>query len=275
MDNIYEPIPVEIVKVERHASDVKLFRIVKADREPFPVDKNGLVFTPGQFVLAGLWGYGEAPFGVSSDPYETSFVEIIVRKVGELTGALHTLRKGSSMTLRGPYGNGYPLKFFVGMDLLLVTGGCGIPPIASLSRYIIKNREKFGRVHLIYGAKRPDEVLLRRDLKKWGKTIDVITTVEKPEAGWKGRTGFVSDCLPSIKLDTANTAVIMCGPGAMVDAIEYLVNPVGISDRRIFISAERRMQCGVGRCQHCVTGEKYVCTDGPVFNLYQLEGNWD
>lgn len=275
MYNIYEPIPAEVIKVERHASDIKLFRLKMANGKLFPKDKDGLIFTPGQFVLAGLWGYGEAPFGVSSDPCEASFVEIIVRRVGELTGALHTLKEGSSMTLRGPYGNGYPLKFFIGMDLLLVTGGCGIPPIASLARHIINNRDKFGRIHLIYGAKTPDEILLTRDLKRWGKSINVIMTVEKPDADWTGRTGFVSDCLPFIKLDTANTVVVMCGPGPMVDAIEYLVNPVGISNRRIFISAERRMQCGVGRCQHCATGEKYVCTDGPVFNLYQIEGNWD
>lgn len=275
MNNIYEPIPVEVVKVERHGRDIKLFRLKMANGELFPKDKDGLIFTPGQFVLAGLWGYGEAPFGVSSDPCETSFVEIIVRRVGELTGALHTLKEGSSMTLRGPYGNGYPLKFFTGMDLLLVTGGCGIPPIASLARHIINNRDKFGRVHLIYGAKTPDEILLIRDLKRWKKSINVIMTVEEPDAGWTGQTGFVSDCLPFIKLDTANTIVVMCGPGPMVDAIEYLVNPVGISNRRIFISAERRMQCGVGRCQHCATGDKYVCTDGPVFNLYQIEGNWD
>jgi len=275
MENIYEPERVEVVKVERHSADVKLFRLRRPGGEPFPVDRDGLVFIPGQFVLAGLWGYGEAPFGVASDPREASHIELLVRNVGQLTGAMHRLARGASMTLRGPYGNGYPLGFFSGMDLLLVTGGCGIPPIAALARHIVRNRDLYGRVHLLYGARTPDDLLLKKDLERWSRSIDVITTVDRPAPGWNGRVGFVSHCLHSIKLDTANTAVVMCGPGPMVGSIEYLVNPVGISARRIFISAERRMQCGVGRCQHCVTGEKYVCTDGPVFNLYQIERNWD
>ncbi|MFQ5442736.1 MAG: FAD/NAD(P)-binding protein [Thermodesulfobacteriota bacterium] len=275
MKNIYRPTAVKVVKVERHSGDVSLFRLKRTDGRPFSAGRDGLSFVPGQFVLAGLWGYGEAPFGAASDPYDTSRIDIVVRRAGQVTGAMHALKRGAQMTLRGPYGNGYPLKFFSGMDILLVTGGCGIPPIASLIRYIIKNRASFGRVHLIYGAKSCGELLLRRDLKKWEKSIDVTLTVDRPECDWEGRSGLVSDCLPAINVDPLNTVVAMCGPGPMVDSIEHLVNLKGISDRRIFVSIERRMQCGVGRCQHCVTGGKYVCTDGPVFNLDEIDRNWD
>jgi len=273
--NIYKPVAVEIVKIESLSPDVKLFRLKRADGRIFSSGVNGLCFIPGQFVLAGVWGYGEAPFGISSDPYNTSYMEIIVRETGQVTRAMHGLGKGDQLTLRGPYGNGYPLKFFTGMDVLLITGGYGIPPIASLIRYIIKNRRAFGRVHLVYGARTSADLLLTEEIKKWKKTIEVTLTVDKPDKRWKGRKGLVSKCLSSIRVDPFNTVVAMCGPGPMVDSIEHLVNPMGISDRRIFVSMERKMQCGVGRCQHCVTGDKYVCADGPVFNLDEIDRNWD
>jgi len=275
MKNIYRPMAVRIVKVESLSPEVKLFRLQRVDEKPFSSGEDGLCFIPGQFVLAGLWGYGEAPFGISSDPYEPSCVEVIVRETGQVTRAMHRLGKGDEMTLRGPYGNGYPLRFFSGMDVLLVTGGYGIPPIAALIRYIIKNRGDFGRVHLVYGARTGADLLLRREIKKWGESIEVTLTVDNPARGWKHRKGRVSECLDSVGVDPFNTVVAMCGPGPMVDSIERLVNPMGISDRRIFVSLERKMQCGVGRCQHCVTGEKYVCTEGPVFNLDEVDRNWD
>ncbi len=275
MKNIYRPTAVRIVKVERHSPEVKLFRLKRVDGRPFSADNDGLCFIPGQFVLAGVWGYGEAPFGISSNPYDPSYMEIIVREAGQVTGALHALGKGGQITLRGPYGNGYPLGFFSAMDVLLVTGGYGIPPIASLIRYIIKNRQAFGRVHLVYGARTEADLLLKKEIEKWRKSIEVTLTVDKPGERWKGRKGLVSRCLSSIRVDPFNTVVAMCGPGPMVDSIEHLVNPMGISDRRIFVSMERKMQCGVGRCQHCVTGDKYVCVDGPVFNLDEIDRNWD
>ena len=130
MENIYKPEPVVVTKIEQHAEDTLLFRLQRANGEPFDSHSNDLLaFTPGQFMLAGIWGYGEAPFGIASDPYNSSTIELVVRRVGELTSAMHTLKKGDSMTLRGPYGNGFPLKFFNGMDLLIVTGGSGIPPV--------------------------------------------------------------------------------------------------------------------------------------------------
>ncbi len=275
MKNIYRPMAVRIVKIERLSPDVKLFRLKREDGRPFSSGDGGLSFIPGQFVLAGLWGYGEAPFGVSSDPYDPSSMEIIVREAGQVTGAMHGLGRDGQITLRGPYGNGYPLGFFSGMDVLLVTGGYGIPPIASLIRYIIKNRPAFGRVHLVYGARTEADLLLKKEIEKWRKSIEVTLTVDKPGERWKGGKGLVSRCLSSIRVDPFNTVVAMCGPGPMVDAIEHLVNPMGISDRRIFVSMERKMQCGVGRCQHCVTGDKYVCVDGPVFNLDEIDRNWD
>lgn len=265
MDNIYLPQIVKITKLEEQSPTVKLFRL-----EP------GFSFNPGQFVLAGQIGYGEAPFGPLSTPDEKNYIEIAVRKTGTVTNYLHSLKEGDKITLRGPYGQGFPLDFIEGKDMVMVTGGCGIPPIASLIEYIIKNREKFGNIYLIYGAKTPEELLLKERMKEWEKSnIKIITTIDKPAAGWTGPVGFVSDFVKEIKIDEANAVATMCGPGPMMEALEKILRPLGISDRRIFVSMERKMQCGIGKCQHCTTGDKYVCLDGPVFYYDEIDKNHD
>ena len=284
MKNIYKPITVRVEKITRQTEDTSMIRLKRDNGRDFAKvsapgnvnNRTGLSFIPGQFVMAGLWGYGEAPFGLASNPYERSYMDIVVRGVGNVTNKLIALKKNDTLTLRGPYGNGYPLEFFPGMDLLFITGGSGIPPIASLIEYIIANRKEFGRVSLLYGAATPDGLLMERERKRWKKPIDISLSVDSPTPGWsEGCVGPISICLKQIKIDRTNTVVAMCGPGPMVDALEHLLNVTGIPDRRIFISMERKMQCGVGKCQHCVTGEKYVCTDGPVFNLDEVDRNWD
>jgi NAD(P)H-flavin reductase len=266
MKNIYLPQIVKITKIEEQSPTVKLFRL-----EP------GFAFNPGQFVLVGKIGYGEVPLGPLSSPYKKNYIEIAVRNTGGVvTTYLHSLKKGDNIELRGPFGNGFPLDFMEGKDAVLITGGCGIPPIASLIEYVIKNRGKFGNVYLIYGAKSPEELLLRERMKEWEKSeIKVITTINKSADGWTGHVGFVSDMIKEIKINEANAVAAMCGPGPMMDALEKILRPLGISDRRIFVNMERKMQCGVGKCQHCTTGPKYVCMDGPVFNFDEIGKNWD
>jgi NAD(P)H-flavin reductase len=272
MQDLYLPQKVKIVKIETQSPDVKLFRL----KGKFKKNKNGLIFNPGQFVLAGIWGYGEAPFGPASSPENSSYIDLLIRNTGGVvTNAFHGLDKGAEATLRGPYGNGFPLDFFEKKDLVLVTGGCGIPPIASLIEYIVKHRKNFGKVYLIYGAKTPQDLLLKDRIAEWEKQIKVILTIDKPAADWKGRVGFVSEFVKEIEIDANNAAAAMCGPGPMMNALEKLLRPLGISDRRIFANMERKMQCGVGKCQHCVTGEKYVCLNGPVFYFDEIDKNWD
>ncbi|HEX7456771.1 MAG TPA: FAD/NAD(P)-binding protein [Candidatus Nanoarchaeia archaeon] len=274
MENTLHPKKVKIIKTEQMSSNFKLFRLKPVGWE-FPVGNSGLIFTPGQFVLAGLWGYGEAPFGPASSPYERSFIDIGVRRTGNVTSALHRLNDGGDMTIRGPYGNGYPLNFLVGKDLVFVTGGCGIPPIASLIEYVIARRERFGTVYLLYGAVTSKDLLFEERYEHWRKSIKVLLTVDKPTPDWKGHVGLVSELTREIDIKPRNTAVAMCGPGPMTKALENILRPLGIADRRIFVSEERKMSCGIGKCQHCTTGDKYVCTDGPVFYYDQVQGNWD
>lgn len=266
MKNIYLPQKAKIIKIEKISSDVKIFRIKQGN----------FLFVPGQFVEIGIWGHGEAPFAIASSPFEKKHFDIIVRNTGgRVTKALHNLKNGSQITFRGPYGNGFPLSFFEGKDLVMMAGGYGIPPIASLAEYIIKNRKKFGKVYFLYGARSLKDILLRKKIKEWQKKINVILTIDKPQSGWSGCVGLVCNLIQKIEVNPQNAAAAMCGPGPMVEAVEKVLRPLGISDRRIFVNLERKMQCGVGKCQHCATGEKYVCLDGPVFNFDEIDKNWD
>ena len=274
MNNIYLPEKVKITKIESLSPTVKLFRLAKL-KGRFEKNENGLIFTPGQFVLAGKIGWGESPFGPASSPYENDYIEIAVRKTGDVSSMMHNLKIGDKIDFRGPYGNGFPLDFIEGKDIVMATGGCGIPPIAALIEYIVKNRDKFNNVYLLYGAKTPDELLMKNKLKEWEKSINVMRSIDKPAEGCTGYTGFVSDLVLKIKIDPQNAVATMCGPGPMINALENILRPLGISDRRIFVSMERKMQCGAGKCQHCATGEKYVCQDGPVFYFDQIDKNWD
>jgi NAD(P)H-flavin reductase len=271
MRNLYLPKIVKIKAVEEQSPTVKLFRL----ENKFPKDKNGMVFIPGQFFLIGEMGYGEAPFGALSSPYEKKYLEFAIRKAGNVTNYLHSLQAGDTLEIRGPYGNGFPIDFMKEKDVVLVTGGCGIPPIASLIEYIIVHREHFGNVYLLYGAKTPDELLLKDRIERWKKSINVILTIDKPAFNWQGPVGFVSDLIKEIKINELDAVAAMCGPGPMMDALEKILKPLGISDRRIFVNMERKMQCGIGKCQHCTCGKNYVCLNGPVFTYDEIENAHD
>jgi NAD(P)H-flavin reductase len=265
MKNLYLPQPVKIEKIEALSANVKLLRL-----------KKRLDFIPGQFILAGLWGYGEAPFGVASSPLEKRYFDLIVRKAGVVSSALHCLKKDDEISIRGPYGNGFPLNFFENKDILMVSGGCGIPPIASLIEFLVKNRKKFGRLYLLYGAATPNDILIKNKINQWQKAgVKILLTVDKPTSGWQGYTGLVTELIKEIKINPLDAVSAMCGPGPMTAAVEKILRPLGIADRRIFVSDERKMQCGIGKCQHCTTGDKYVCLDGPVFNYDEIDKNWD
>jgi NAD(P)H-flavin reductase len=255
MENIYLAKTVKIIKIEEQSPTVKLFRLAQ-----------GFSFNPGQFFLLGKIGFGEAPFGVLSSPYENDYIEFAVRATGTVTNFLHTLKEGDEIEIRGPFGNGFPLDFIENKDIVMVSGGSGIPPIASLTEYIIKNREKFKNVYLLYGSKTEEEILLKYRFEKWKEGGIKVMTI----AG-----GFVTDLIKDIDVDEQNAVCLMCGPGPMTEAIEKVIRPLGISDRRIFVSLERRMQCGTGKCQHCTTGDKYVCLDGPVFYYDEIDKNHD
>jgi NAD(P)H-flavin reductase len=274
MHNEYKSEKVIIKKIEDQAPNVKLFRFAKA-KGKFNERYDALTFKPGQFYLASIMGYGEAPFGAASSPFEDSHIDLLVRRAGTFTDELHKKKVGDTIFLRGPYGNGFPIDFMEQKDIVMVTGGCGIPPIAALIEYIIKRRRLYGSTYLIYGAKTPNDLLMLKNIARWKEDINVLLTVDQPDSKWQGHVGLVSNLLREIKINPTNTVAAMCGPGPMMDAVENILRPLGISDRRIYVNMERKMQCGIGKCQHCAVGNKYVCKDGPVFNFDEIDKSWD
>ena len=275
MTNPYLPQLVKVKKVESLTPSIrKISYSVARDKLGW---KKSLFFTPGQFVLAGIWGVGEAPFGLANNPFETQQQAIVVRNTGgQVTSTMHRIKVGDTITIRGPYGNGFPLKKMKGADIVAIAGGCGIPPIASLMEYIVHKRQDFGKVFLVYGASSPEQFALREKFTYWRKhKIDVVLTIDKKRPGWRGRIGYVSDHLKNLSFDPEITYSAMCGPGPMSRASAKILCELGVAEQRIMISEERKMSCGIGKCQHCTCGKFYVCTDGPVFSYNQIKDSHD
>lgn len=273
MENLYKPQLAEIKNIEELSSSVKLFTL-KLEKK-FKKNTDGLYFIPGQFVMAGEIGYGESTFGLASSPYDPD-VKICVRKVGNVTGELHRKKTGDKITIRGPYGNGFPIEKMNRKSVIMAAGGVGIPPIVSLLEYITHDRKKFAETHLLYGSAAPKDLLFKKEYPRWQKSeIDLCLTIDKPSPDWQGEIGFVSGLCKKIEIDPRRTIAAICGPGPMMKSIEETIHPLGIADENIYVSDERRLKCGIGKCQHCAAGKKYICMDGPVFQYSEIKENWD
>ena len=273
MNNLYKPQSAKIVGIEELSPTVKFFTLRLAKK--FKKNKDGLYFTPGQFVMAGEIGFGESTFGLASSPYNAD-IKICVRKVGNVTSELHRKEKGDAIFIRGPYGNGFPVKKFARKNIVMAAGGVGIPPLVPLIEYAIKNKNRLGEVHLLYGSATPGDLLFKKEYPRWQKGgVDICLTIDKPTPGWEGEIGFVSMLCKQIDIDPRSTVAAICGPGPMMASMEKTIHPLGIADENIYISDERRLKCGIGKCQHCTCGHKYICLDGPVFPYSEMKNHWD
>ena len=272
-NTIHIPRKATIKKIEKLTEAEKLFEIEMDDKKP-------LGHKPGQFVEVSIFGIGEAPFGFASPPSEKPTFEIAVRKIGNVTSKLHEMSVGDKIGVRGPLGNGFDVKAMEGKNLLLTLGGIGMYPMRSLINYVLdkKNRKKFKQIIILYGAKRPKEVLFLNEIQEWKKCDDTTCklTVDRCEHGecWDGDIGLITTLFPKIradKLDSKNTLSIIIGPPVMYKFVIKCLQTLGIPDENIFVSLERRMKCGVGKCGHCQINGVYVCKEGPVFNYSQIK----
>ena len=276
MNNPYLPIPVTIKKItiENEARDIKTFDLVfnvKKDTEKFK-------YTCGQFAEMSMLGIGEAPIGIASSPMDEELVQFTVKKytTGVVTSALHNLCPGDIIGIRGPYGNGFPMKDFEGSNLVIVGGGFALTTLRSLTRYILheKNRDRFKDITILYGARSPGELIYKSELKQWEERgdINVQLTVDKGDENWKGRVGLVPNVLREVAPRSENGIVLVCGPLIMVKYTMLPILDLGFKPEKIFFSLEMRMKCGIGKCGRCNIGHKYVCKDGPVFTYKELQG---
>lgn len=240
-------------------------------------DGSALGHRPGQFVQVYLPGIGEAPISIASAPCEDPIFELCVRKVGNVTSALHNLAEGAMVGVRGPFGNGFPDEQLKGQDVVIAAGGIGLVPVRPLIHHIMCNRFDYGNFTLLYGMRRPEEMLFRDEIKEWEKSeaVDLHLTIDRPHPEWTGHVGVITTIFPELDLDAARTRVVIVGPPIMFKFVIMECGNKGIADEHLILSLERQMKCGVGKCGHCQINNKYVCQDGPVFNYHELKHMWE
>jgi len=276
MNNPYLPIPVTIKKItiENEARDIKTFDLAFNDKK----DAGKFKYTCGQFAEISMLGIGEAPIGIASSPMDEELVQFTIKKyiTGVVTSALHNLCPGDMVGIRGPFGNGFPMKDFEGSNLVIVGGGFAFTTLRSLTRYVLheKNRVRFKDITILYGARTPGELIYKSELKQWEERddINVHLTVDRGDENWKGRVGLVPNVLREVAPSSKNSVALICGPLIMVKYTMLPLMDLGFKPEKIFFSLEMRMKCGIGKCGRCNIGPKYVCKDGPVFTYKELQG---
>lgn len=263
MLNPYESIEAKITDIIVEASSIKTF-VLKP--------KEKMQFLTGQFIEVGINGFGEAPFTPSSSPYEADRVEVTIMKAGTLTNRLHSLKKSALVGIRGPYGKGYPIEQFYGKEIVIVGGGVGIAPLRSFLLTLLAQRDRFKRIALCYGAKTPQDVVYKDEFARWmaDEKLEVYRSVDKADSSWEETEGVVTVLLDKFRTDTTNSVAVVCGPPVMMKFTTFKLLQTGIKPENIYLSMEKNMSCGLGKCGHCGIGRFYVCKDGPVFTYDQI-----
>jgi NAD(P)H-flavin reductase len=233
-----------------------------------PVD-GGVVpaFAPGQFNMLYLFGKGEVPISISSDPAEREILLHTIRAVGTVTRPMHNLKRGDVLGVRGPFGNPWPVEQAKGNDVVIVAGGLGLAPLRPALYYLLAHPNQYGRIVLLYGARTPKDLLYQQSLDQWHKRsgLEVAYTVDAAAKDWRGNVGVVTTLIPKARFDPLHTTAMICGPEVMMRYVILALQKRGVAPENIFISMERNMKCAVGFCGHCQFGPTFVCKDGPVF----------
>ena len=268
MNNIYTPLKARVISIADETPDVKTFELQLEDG-----DKKQLDFSPGQFLEVSYFGLGEAPFCISSSPTKTKAFDITVRAVGSVTNGLHSLQPDDLMGIRGPLGNNFPFDTIRGQDILFIGGGIGLPPLRSLINYMFDNRDDYGEITILYGARTPSDRVYKDELTEWVERDDIafLDTVDVADDTWKGRVGVVTILFDEIMIDPKKTTAFTCGPPIMIKFVIQGLLKMGFEPENIITTLERYMKCGIGKCGHCAIGHKYVCVDGPVFNYAEIQ----
>ena len=266
--DIYLPEPAEVLAAEPMTEMEVFLRFrLESGRE--------LGHMPGQFAEVSVPPIGEAPISVSSSPTQAGGFEMVVRNVGNVTGALHKLAPGDTIGIRGPFGVPFPVDGAMkGRDLLFICGGIGLVPVRSAIRYVLDNRADYGKVTILFGARTPADRLFLDELREWQERDDVtyLESVDRPDDQWQGNVGVITTLMAELPVDPAATTAVICGPPVMYRFVLLELFRLNVSRGNIYVSLERLMKCGVGKCGHCQINGIYVCQDGPVFKYADIEG---
>ena len=261
----------EITNIYSLTEREKLYQIQLTD----PVLREQFGFRPGQFVMLEVPGIGEAPFSISSSPIRRGDLELCIRAVGSLTRFLDRMERGTQVGISGPFGTSFPVEEMEGSDIFFIGGGLGIVPIRAPLFTVLESRSRYRRVDLIYGAKNPSELLFTYQYEAWRQfDVDLQITVDNPDETWQGHVGLITDILAERIREreslAADTFAIVCGPPVMFKYVCDMLTKAGLPMQRMFVSLERRMHCGRGKCCRCNIGSTYTCLEGPVFDYWSV-----
>nr|WP_096877960.1 anaerobic sulfite reductase subunit AsrB [Clostridium amazonitimonense] len=253
-NNVYMPFKSKILDIKKHTEIEYTFRMeFKGDVKP------------GQFFEVSIPKYGEAPISVCG--MGKGYIDLTIRRVGVVTDIIHSFKLGQSLFLRGPYGNGFDIDNYKHKELIVVAGGTGVSPVKGIIDYFSKNINECVSLNVIAGFKTVDNILFKEDIEDWRKSSNVIITVDSAEEGYKGNRGLVTKYVKDLQIeDKENVQVVVVGPPMMMKFTVGEFLKLGIDEKNIWISQERKMCCGVGKCGHCKIDDTYICLDGPVFN---------
>ena len=262
--SLYKPLKCELIKVLDESPLIKTFVLVPEE---------SFSFGTGQFIEVTVDGLGEAPFTPSSSPLKTEQLEITVMKTGYVTDHMHSMKPGDMMGIRGPFGRGYPVEKFYGKEVLILGGGCGFAPIRSLLYSLIAISDKLKKVTLCYGSKTPEDCIYKPYIQELRETpkFEVMQSVDEPDQNWTERVGVVTVLLDDVNMDIKNSVAVVCGPPIMMKFGTMKLLEMGYPEHDIYLSMEKNMSCGLGKCGHCMMGKYLVCKDGPVFTYDEIK----
>ena len=263
-ENPYNLIKANLLEVIQESSTIKTF--------VFSVD-HGFSFKTGQFVELAVPGLGEAPFTPSSNPAKSEKIDITVMKAGKITSELHSLKKGEQLGIRGPYGTGYPLDEFKGKEVYIVGGGVGLAPLRSLMYALLNEKDNYKKIIFRYGARTPEDIIYKDLVREWqeSKDVNVKLTVDKGDKSWKENVGVVTTIIHNKDVNINNAVGVVCGPPIMMKFATFKLIEMGFKASQIYLSMEKNMSCGIGKCGHCRVGDYYCCKDGPVFTFDKIK----
>lgn len=266
--NIYKPLKATLTDVITESPLIKTFVLIP---------ERDFTFMTGQFIELSVDGIGEAPFTPSSSPLINNKIEVTVMKTGYVTEYMHDLKPGIQMGIRGPFGRGYPVERFYDKEVLILGGGCGFAPIRSLLYNLIAISDKLRKVTLCYGSKTPEDCIYKPYISELRRTpkFKVLRSVDKADANWTERVGVVTILLDDVNVDISNSVAVVCGPPVMMKFGTRKLLEMGYPENDIYLSMEKNMSCGLGKCGHCMMGKYFVCKDGPVFTYNEIKDQPD